>query len=156
MNKTLLQEISNKLPFVKNPGKFYNIIDQIVLNEQNDNEYMKDYDIMFISKLDQIKYFCNNAEYKRKFEKNLNEKDIIMIYFLEQYDYELFQDEWKNEMLRLKSTIVDNKEPNTNDICNRCNKQTVYMTARQIRSGDEGDTKFFTCLSCGNKWTQQG
>lgn len=36
--------------------------------------------------------------------------------------------------------------------CKKCQSDNVYSESRQVRSGDEAMTIFYTCLNCGNKW----
>lgn len=38
--------------------------------------------------------------------------------------------------------------------CRKCNNKTVIQTSKQTRSGDEGVTIFYNCVSCDAKWRQ--
>lgn len=61
-----------------------------------------------------------------------------------------------NERIKIKDFIIDNKikliKNTVNVICKQCGSDQIYVESHQIRSGDEAATKFYTCLSCGNKW----
>ena len=37
--------------------------------------------------------------------------------------------------------------------CQKCEGTRITMRERQTRSLDEPSTFFFTCIQCGNKWT---
>jgi len=37
-------------------------------------------------------------------------------------------------------------------ICLVCNSRRISFVRRQMRSGDEPESVFFTCTSCGNNW----
>lgn len=51
-----------------------------------------------------------------------------------------------------KSSQSTTMVKNTDKICPKCKEQNVNCITKQVRSGDEGATDFFTCLSCGYKW----
>lgn len=36
--------------------------------------------------------------------------------------------------------------------CSKCGSENVNATSKQVRSGDEAMTVFYTCLDCKNKW----
>ena len=126
------------------PTNIKNAINKVISREMSDNEYMKDKDIMFDSKINQIIYFCKNDSYKNK-----------LIKFLEKYDYEHFPKEWENETIRLKTSIVENLVSNTPIKCKHCNRANVYAITKQVRSGDEGATTFYTCLTCNYTWKEE-
>ena len=115
---------------------------------------MKDKDIMFDSKINQIIYFCKNDSYKNKFISVQNDENKL-IKFLEKYDYEHFPKEWENETIRLKTSIVENLVSNTPIKCKHCNRANVYAITKQVRSGDEGATTFYTCLTCNYTWKEE-
>lgn len=131
-----------------------NAINKVISREMSDNEYMKNKDIMFDSKINQIIYFCKNSSYRNKFISVQNDENKL-INFLEKYDYEHFSDEWQNEIIRLKTSIVDNNlVSNTNTKCKNCGRENVHHYSKQTRSNDEGETHFYLCLSCGHTWTE--
>ena len=137
------------------PTNIKNAINKVISREMSDNEYMKDKDIMFDSKINQIIYFCKNDSYKNEFISVQNDENKL-IKFLEKYDYEHFPKEWENETIRLKTSIVENNlVSNTNTKCERCHIQNVHFITKQVRSSDEGATNFYICLSCGHTWKDE-
>ena len=140
--------------FSIHPTNIKNAINKVISREMSDNEYMKNKDIMFDSKINQIIYFCKNASYRNEFISVQNDENEL-IKFLEKYDYEHFPDEWKNETIRLKTSIVDNLVSNTPTKCKRCNRANVYSITKQVRSSDEGETTFYTCLTCNYTWKEE-
>lgn len=48
------------------------------------------------------------------------------------------EDEGSSE---LKGAVIDRR-------CSRCNKEGMVYHTRQMRSADEGQTVFFTCINC--------
>ena len=36
--------------------------------------------------------------------------------------------------------------------CPRCKSENVNVFEKQVRSGDEAKSRFYTCIECGNKW----
>lgn len=136
------------------PTNIKNAINKVISREMSDNEYMKNKDIMFDSKINQIIYFCKNDSYKNKFISVQNDENKL-IKFLEKYDYEHFPEEWKNETIRLKTSIVENLVSNTPIKCKHCNRANVYAITKQVRSGDEGATTFYTCLTCNYTWKEE-
>ncbi len=136
------------------PTNIKNAINKVISREMSDNEYMKDKDIMFDSKINQIIYFCKNDSYKNEFISVQNDENKL-IKFLEKYDYEHFPKEWENETIRLKTSIVENLVSNTPIKCKHCNRANVYAITKQVRSGDEGATTFYTCLTCNYTWKEE-
>nr|XP_020442527.1 DNA-directed RNA polymerase I subunit RPA12 [Monopterus albus] len=47
----------------------------------------------------------------------------------------------KNDDSKLKGPVIDRR-------CSRCNKEGMVYHTRQMRSADEGQTVFFTCIHC--------
>ena len=50
--------------------------------------------------------------------------------------------------------VVDEKESNVNPItdwdCPKCGCKRAYFWIRQMRAGDEAESKFYQCVKCGN------
>lgn len=50
--------------------------------------------------------------------------------------------------------VVDEKEGNVNPIteweCLKCRHKRAYFWIRQMRAGDEAESKFYRCVKCGN------
>ena len=52
-----------------------------------------------------------------------------------------------------KSNINDLLIKNTVGVkCKNCGSENVNSYSKQVRSGDEATTVFYTCLDCKNKW----
>ena len=51
---------------------------------------------------------------------------------------------------------VDDAEigPTTRAICPNCGHDRARYEMKQIRSADESETRFFTCVECGQKWRE--
>ncbi len=51
---------------------------------------------------------------------------------------------------------VDNSEigPTTTVICPSCGHDRARYEMKQIRSADESETRFFTCVECDHKWRE--
>lgn len=50
--------------------------------------------------------------------------------------------------------VVDEKESNVNPItdweCKKCKSKRAYFWIRQMRAGDEAESKFYECVKCKN------
>jgi DNA-directed RNA polymerase subunit M len=55
---------------------------------------------------------------------------------------------------RVEVAVVDEKKDNPNPItdfdCRKCNSKRAYFWIRQMRSGDEAESKFYECVKCKN------
>jgi DNA-directed RNA polymerase subunit M len=51
---------------------------------------------------------------------------------------------------------VDDAEigPTTTAHCPECGHDRARYEMKQIRSADESETRFFTCVECGHKWRE--
>lgn len=137
----------------------YDILSQAINNavsiDMNDNEYMTNENIIFNSKIKQIKYFLLNENYKNNFIIALNNGDIsTLVNYIMMNDPNVYEDDWKNESRRLTSSIIEECTPNSDVQCEKCGQKTVYAFQRQVRSGDEGATTFFRCCNCGKTWQE--
>ena len=60
------------------------------------------------------------------------------------------------EVVDAKSSVavVDEKEGNVNPItdwkCGKCGHKRAYFWIRQMRAGDEAESKFYKCVKCGH------
>lgn len=152
--KELKNIIQKKINFVVNSDNLYTAINNVIKREMSDNEYMKDRSIMFKSKINQILYFSKDENYRNELIKNQNNVNNLTN-FLEKYDYELFPEEWKNETIRLKTSIIENNVSNTDVACPKCGQKNVFAITKQLRSGDEGATTMFTCNECKYTWKEE-
>ncbi len=50
--------------------------------------------------------------------------------------------------------VIDEKKSNVNPItdwtCRKCGNKRAYFWIRQMRSGDEAESKFYQCVKCKN------
>lgn len=50
--------------------------------------------------------------------------------------------------------VVDEKQSNVNPItdwdCKKCKSKRAYFWIRQMRAGDEAESKFYQCVKCKN------
>lgn len=144
----------------------YDAIKRVITIEMNDNEYMKNQSIILSAKRTQLEYFLQNAQYKlnlvdalqkayqEESESGRNKRMYLIIDIIMSYDPQVFPSEWENESKRLTSSIIEQCEPNSVRECPKCGKQTINVKGAQVRSGDEGETAFFTCCNCGYKWQE--
>ena len=56
---------------------------------------------------------------------------------------------------KLNIALIDKDKENeiypvTDFDCPKCNSKKAYFWTRQMRSGDEPESKFFKCVKCGN------
>jgi DNA-directed RNA polymerase subunit M/transcription elongation factor TFIIS len=144
----------------------HNILDEI--NENNifeilDNEMQK-YEYIYKNDKDYIVYnlICLRYESKENREKlNLNLANKIDEFLKKNIN------EFKNININifLKSPFFEEQIKNYNkendeveiieegvEICHECKSKRIIIRYMQIRSGDEGETGFFECSECGNKW----
>ena len=54
----------------------------------------------------------------------------------------------------VKVAVVDEKDselhPITDNECEKCGHKKAYFWIRQMRSGDEAESKFYKCVKCKN------
>lgn len=78
--------------------------------------------------------------------ENINSKIV--------FENEIFDDNRTNYEKEI-SFVRDKIKMKFSDMpCRRCNNKTVIQTSKQTRSGDEGVTIFYNCVSCEAKWRQ--
>ena len=54
-------------------------------------------------------------------------------------------------------TVIEDKNktnilPKTKIPCPKCGHNEAYWIIRQMRSSDEPESRFYTCVKCGHKW----
>lgn len=165
--KLIKSLLSNNGINVEYTDILFNAIKYVITIEMNDNEYMKNQSIIFSAKRTQLEYFLQNEQYKSNLvdalqkayqetsESMRNKRIYLIIDMLMSYDPQVYPSEWKNESARLTSSIIEQCEPNSVRNCPRCGKQSINVKTRQVRSGDEGETSFYTCCNCGYKWQEE-
>jgi transcription factor S len=61
--------------------------------------------------------------------------------------------EMKEEVDERVDVAVVNQESNVNPItdwdCKKCKSKRAYFWIRQMRAGDEAESKFYECVKCG-------
>jgi len=54
---------------------------------------------------------------------------------------------------KINIAVVDEKKENVNPVtdweCHKCGGKKAYFWIRQMRSGDEPESKFYECVKCG-------
>ena len=60
------------------------------------------------------------------------------------------QKEWQ---LSTKKEQGKKEEAVINEPCEKCDSKLCYYYGRQMRSVDEGQTIFYTCVKCGHKFS---
>ena len=69
---------------------------------------------------------------------------------------DVFSNKYWNDLKEIEKkrlSVQSTKEPNTNIICKKCKKESIYVYEKQVRCSDEAMTQFYSCLNCGNKWS---
>lgn len=90
-----------------------------------------------------ISYKINNFLLKNLNEfRNLNENIILKSPYFEK------------QILKLKNNNIKEIIEEGVEICFKCKSKKIKIIYKQVRSGDEGETGFFECTECKNKWTK--
>lgn len=90
-----------------------------------------------------ISYKINNFLLKNLSEfKKLNEDIILKSPYFE------------TQILRSKNNSIKEIIEEGVEICFKCKSKKIKIIYKQVRSGDEGETGFFECTECKNKWTK--
>jgi DNA-directed RNA polymerase subunit M len=56
-------------------------------------------------------------------------------------------------------TVIEDKDksnilPKTKIPCPKCKHNEAFWIIRQMRSSDEPESRFYTCVKCGHKWRE--
>lgn len=130
-----------------------------VLDEEFDNydfTYETDEDFI-VSNIISLRYDSKNEipEMTKKINNflidNINnfKKLDIEIMHKSPYFEEQIEDEKKKQEEELEEIVEEGLET-----CYKCQSKRIRIFYKQVRSGDEGETGFFECSECGNKWTK--
>lgn len=97
-------------------------------------------------------YIKNKSLIKKIKNGEINPYDLP---FLE--TYKLFPEMWINiidEKLKAENMIKESMKECATDLfeCERCHQRKAVFILCQLRASDEPESKFITCLECGNKW----
>uniref|UniRef100_A0A3Q0R7F3 DNA-directed RNA polymerase subunit n=1 Tax=Amphilophus citrinellus TaxID=61819 RepID=A0A3Q0R7F3_AMPCI len=81
---------------------------------------------------------CPRCSFKIRVSEFLGQEIHSAVVFSPLEQSSVAQDEQDSEM---KGPVIDRR-------CSRCNKEGMIYHTRQMRSADEGQTVFFTCIHC--------
>jgi DNA-directed RNA polymerase subunit M/transcription elongation factor TFIIS len=112
----------------------------------DEDDLISVYEKLAFERLGEIKMFSTSEEameYLRKEKETLWESSIYSSYK-------------HKEMARRYFQTLSSTQGNKSGIkCRACKKENVSFYIWQNRSADEGSTTFYTCMSCGNKWSEK-
>ena len=60
----------------------------------------------------------------------------------------------KRERSFVEETLVEEEIEDTIYICEECGSKKIDLVQKQLRGADEPMTCFLTCITCGEKWTE--
>lgn len=148
-------------------NKSRNILDKInkenilnVLDKEFDNyefTYETNEEFM-VSNLISLRYDSKNegSEMSNKINNflinnidNFKKLDIEIIHKSPYFEEQIEDERKKQEENELDEVVEEGLET-----CYKCMSKRIRVIYRQVRSGDEGETGFFECSECGNKWTK--
>jgi len=84
-------------------------------------------------------------------EKSQAKKDLLDL-FQKAEIKEIVGDE--KEMVILEENQEDNALPTTEATCSKCQHALAWYWLRQMRAGDEPETKFLKCTQCKHVWRE--
>ena len=113
--------------------------------------------ISIYSNLDKKNKDIGNVNFVKKVKKG--EIDISRIAFMKRE--EVCPERWKIYIEKVEANnkyqFEENKSIVTDQFkCGKCKSIKCSYYALQIRSCDEPETLFITCINCKNKWKQEG
>lgn len=150
--------MENKSKYILNKINKENILN-ILDKEFNNYEYIYDTDEDFIvSNLISLRYDSKNedTEMANKINNflinnidNFKKLDIEIIHKSPYFEEQIELERKKQEENELDEIVEEGLET-----CYKCKSKRIKVIYKQVRSGDEGETGFFECSECGNKWTK--
>jgi DNA-directed RNA polymerase subunit M/transcription elongation factor TFIIS len=124
-----------------------NAVSSLPANKQSVEMYLNILDL-FDEFLEQQKYEQGVENLEQKNREKINNYilsgDLFSTPLL---DY--VRDENEKEIKLMKGAELGTKGVAN---CRKCHLDNLHITSKQTRSGDEGETVFFTCLDCGFNW----
>lgn len=127
----------------------------------DDNEDYSDEVILFYTERARSIYdnlnpdtYFDNKEGITKF-KNIN-IDLIGSYNIKDLRYKNLWKRIKQNQEILDKNLMDLKPTTETDqfLCNKCKQRKTTFYTMQIRSADEPETSFITCLNCDYSWRE--
>jgi DNA-directed RNA polymerase subunit M/transcription elongation factor TFIIS len=149
--------MEKKCKYILNKINIENIFN--ILDEEFDNydfTYETDEDFI-VSNIISLRYDSKNENPKmsKKINNflinnvdNFKKLDIEIIHKSPYFEKQI-EDEKKLQEEELEEIVEEGLET-----CYKCQSKRIRVIYRQVRSGDEGETGFFECSECGNKWTK--
>lgn len=131
-----------------------------VLDEEFDNydfTYETDEDFI-VSNIISLRYDSKNEvpEMANKINNflidninNFKKLDIEIMHKSPYFEEQIEDEKKKQEEEELEEIVEEGLET-----CYKCQSKRIRIFYKQVRSGDEGETGFFECSECGNKWTK--
>lgn len=150
--------MGNKNKYILNKINRENILN--ILDEEFDNcgfTYKTDEDFI-VSNIISLRYDSKNegSEMSNKINNflinnidNFKKLDIEIIHKSPYFEEQIEDERKKQEENELDEVVEEGLET-----CYKCMSKRIRVIYRQVRSGDEGETGFFECSECGNKWTK--
>jgi DNA-directed RNA polymerase subunit M/transcription elongation factor TFIIS len=138
-----------------NRENIFNILDEEFDNYEYIYETSEDF---IVSNLISLRYDSKNENPKmsKKIDNflinnidNFKKLDIEIIHKSPYFEKQIEDEKNLQEEEELEEIIEEGLET-----CYKCQSRRIRVIYKQVRSGDEGETGFFECSECGNKWTK--
>ena len=107
---------------------------------ENENQYKRKARL-FLAALQRKSWSYNEAQMAQMIAPDLHAKRWAPFHNAERF---------------VETTTAEQMKPVATSMytCGKCKKNECTFYTQQLRSGDEGETVFITCLNCGHKWKQ--
>lgn len=154
MRISVNQYIKKKIEFKKYSPKFEERVYNHSLKETDLNEIkLFKYQLFQLRYNKNLKFIILNI---KNLEDKINKKEITFNDIFKKTSIEIFPEKWKEVRKRKleeeKFLYETHLKSNCLEKCSKCKKQNVHVIGKQVRSADEPETHFYTCIECGNKW----
>lgn len=154
MRISVNQYIKKKLKYKKYSSKFEERVYNHSLKETDLNE-IKKYQLIFFQHRynNNLKFIISNI---KSFEDKIKRGEITFNDIFNKNSIEIFPENWnevrKRKLEEEKFLYETCLKSNCLEKCSKCKKQNVHSIGKQVRSADEPETHFYTCIECGHKW----